>query len=170
MRPMSRDRVRAVLSLLELLEGYAAMLAYSGVAALLIGDVLAREVLGVPVLGSQSIAVLAAIVAGFLGLSLATAKGVHLRPAAFDQILPARFDPFLARGADVVAAVFYAAMTVFAIRFVMESHAAGDRAAVLYFSLWPVQLVMPYAFLSCAIRHAAYALAPGIRPQPGATG
>ena len=160
--------MQAFLSLLERLEGYAAMLAYASVATLLIGDVLAREVIGVPVLGSQSIAVLAAIVAGFLGLSLATAKGIHLRPEVFDHVLPARFDPFLARGSDVVAAAFYMTMTVFALRFVMASHAAGDRAAVLYFPLWPVQLVMPYAFLSCAIRHAAYAANPRLKTAPRA--
>ncbi|WP_319824287.1 TRAP transporter small permease [Thalassovita sp.] len=163
---MMRTPTQSFLSLLERLEGYAAMLAYVSVATLLIGDVLAREVIGVPVLGSQSIAVMAAIVAGFLGLSLATAKGIHLRPEVFDHVLPARFDPLLARGSDIVAAAFYGAMTVFAVRFVMESQAAGDRAAVLYFPLWPVQLVMPYAFLSCAIRHAAYAVNPRLKVAP----
>lgn len=170
MREVKRSPVRAFLMLLEVTEGYVAMLAYAGVAALLIADVLMREVFGVPVLGAQSLAVLAAIVAGFLGLSLATAKGMHLRPALFDNLLPARFDRYVERGSDLVAAAFYLSITVFALRFIGESQAAGDKAAVLYFPLWPIQLVMPYAFLSCAIRHAAYALDPELKADRGRHG
>lgn len=160
---MKRSPLGAVLSGLEKLEGYVAMLAYIGVAALLIADVLMREVFSFPILGAQSLAVLAAIVAGFLGLSLATARGMHLRPALFDNLLPSRLDRYVARGSDLIAAAFYVLIAVFAWRFVGESQAAGDRAAVLYFPLWPIQLVMPYAFLSCAIRHAAYALDPEVK-------
>ncbi|MFC2969036.1 TRAP transporter small permease [Acidimangrovimonas pyrenivorans] len=139
------------------------MMAYIVVAALLIGDVLAREVVGIPILGSQSIAVLGAIVAGFVGLSLATASGSHLRPAVFDGLVPSSLDRYVDRGSDLIAAAFYLAIAVFAVRFVLESMSAGDRAAVLYFPLWPIQMVMPYAFLSCAIRHAAYAMEPALK-------
>lgn len=167
MREVKRSPVGAVLLVLEETEGYVAMLAYAGLAALLIADVLMREVFSIPILGAQSLAVLAAIVAGFLGLSLATARGMHLRPALFDNLLPSRFDRYVERGSDLVAAVFYILIAVFALRFIGESRAAGDRAAVLYFPLWPIQLVMPYAFMSCAIRHAAYALNPGFKADRG---
>lgn len=160
MREMNRSPIGAMLTVLEKTEGYLAMLAYAGVAALLISDVVMREVFSIPVLGAQSLAVLAAIVAGFMGLSLATARGMHLRPALFDNLLPASYDRYIERGSDIIAAAFYVAIAVFALRFIGESRAAGDKAAVLYFPLWPIQLAMPYAFLSCAIRHAAYALDP----------
>lgn len=163
MRPITRSALGAILALMETVEGFVAMLAYAGVAALLITDVVMREFLGIPILGAQSLAVLGAIIAGFLGLSLAAAKGMHLRPAVLDHVLPARFDPYIARSSDVIASVFYFAIAYFAVRFVGESQLMGDKAAVLYFPLWPIQLVMPYAFLSCAIRHAAYAVEPELK-------
>ncbi|BCH20567.1 hypothetical protein MesoLjLc_03440 [Mesorhizobium sp. L-8-10] len=161
--------MRIFLSLLERIEGLVATVAYVIVAVLLIGDIVAREILGIPLLGTQAIAVLAAIVAGFVGLSLATAAGSHLRPEAFDKVLPRRFDSYLERASDLVAAAFYVAIACFAILFVTESRAAGDRIAVLFFPLWPVQLVMPIAFLSCAIRHFFFAIDPKLksRSQPG---
>lgn len=162
--------MRTVLDALETLEGYAAMAAYTLVAALLIGDVLARELIGAPIMGSLSIAVLGAIVAGFLGLSLATAADAHLRPTVADNLVPAGLERLVERGSDLLAALFYLGIAIFAVRFVMESHAAGDRAAVLYFPLWPIQIVMPYAFLSCAVRHAAYAVDPGLRTNRPAIG
>ncbi|MCB1407984.1 MAG: TRAP transporter small permease subunit [Rhodobacteraceae bacterium] len=163
MRAIGHTAARRLLTVLETVEGYAATLAYAGVAALLIGDVIAREVFASPILGSQSLAVLAAIVAGFLGLSLATSSGSHLRPEFLDRALPPRFDPFVSRASDLIAAVFYVAIAVFALRFVDQSRVAGDRAAVLYFQLWPIQLVIPYAFISSALRHMTYALYPDLK-------
>lgn len=165
MRKVTLPTSHAFLRFLETLEGYAATLAYTSVATLLIGDIVAREVFGFPMLGAESIAVLAAIVAGFLGLALATANGSHLRPAVFDNLLPVRFNPYLERGSDLVAAVFYFGIAYFALSFVNESRIAGDRAAILYFRLWPIELVMPYAFLSCAIRHLFFFARPALKQQ-----
>lgn len=156
-----RGAAERLLSGMARVEGIVAALSYALVAGLLLADVIAREVLAAPLLGAGQIAVLAAIVAGFLGLSLATAADRHLRTEALSRLLPARWDPVIGRLSDGVSALVYLVLAGFAILFVVRTQAAGDRAAVLLFPLWPVQLVLPYAFLSCGLRHALRALLPG---------
>lgn len=158
-----RAGLQIFLRFLETVEGFVATLAYAGVALLLIGDIVAREILGMPVLGAQTIAVLAAIVAGFLGLSLATASGSHLKPEFIDRLFPSSIDRYLDRASDLVSAALFFTIAWFAFRFVGESLAAGDRAAILFFPLWPIQLIMPYTFLSCATRHLLYGIDPDLK-------
>lgn len=153
-----------LLTFLERTEGVVAAISYGLVAALLIGEVIARELFGATVLGAGQIAVLATIVAAFLGLSLATAADRHLRTEALSRLLPARFDRAVGRVSDTVSAGIYFILASFAIQFVSETLIAGDRAAVLLFPLWPIQLVLPYAFLSCGIRHGLQAILPEIKP------
>ena len=67
--------------------------------------------------------------------------------------------------AKVYDLALFAGMGLVAVHFVAQSAEFGDKAAIFYFPLWPIQLVMPYAFFSCAFRHLAYALHPELRPQ-----
>ncbi len=157
--------LRTLLNALQRFETTVATLAYAGVAALLIGDVLGRELLGVSILGVQKIAIYATIVAGFLGLALATSAGAHLRPEAFDKLIPAKYDRTVGRLSDGFAALFYVVIGIVAVHFVMQSAEAGDKAAIFYFVLWPIQIVMPYAFFSCGVRHLAFALRPELKPR-----
>lgn len=157
--------MKSILPVLQRIETSLATLAYLCVAGLLIADVLGREIFGASLLGAQKLAIYAAIVAGFLGLSLATSAGVHLRPEVFDRIAPARYNPLVDRLGDGFAALFFAGLGFVAVWFVIQSAEFGDRAAIFYFPLWPIQLVMPYAFFSCAFRHLAFALYPELKPQ-----
>ena len=36
--------------------------------------------------------------------------------------------------------------------------------AVLYWLLWPIQMIIPYALISTALRHLAFAIWPGLKP------
>lgn len=157
--------MKAILSVLRRIETGLTTLAYLCVAGLLIADVLGREVFGVSILGALKLANYAAIVAGFLGLALATSAGAHLRPEVFDRLVPPRCDPLVNRLGDGFAALSFAGLGAVAVRFVIQSAEFGDRAAIFYFPFWPIQLVMPYAFFSCAIRHLAFALRPDLKPQ-----
>ena len=145
-----------------------ACVAYTVVAFLLIGDVLGREVLSAPVHGAQKMAVYAAIFAGFIGLSLATADNMHLRPNFLDGVLPARFNNGISRLSDIFACLFFVAMAVVGLMFVGESMRFQDKAAVLYWLLWPIQMVIPYAFLSTALRHGLFAVYPDLKPVTAA--
>lgn len=156
---------RTILQALQRIEEAVASFAYITVAALLISDVLGRELFGTSFLGAQKLAIYAAIVASFLGLSLATSAGAHLRPEIFDRLFSARHDRAVNRLSDLFAALFFAGMGLVAVHFVAQSAEFGDKPAIFYFPLWPIQLVMPYAFFSCAFRHLAYALHPELRPQ-----
>lgn len=161
---------RHLLSAMTRAESIVAAVSYALVAGLLLAEVIAREILGAPLLGAGQIAVLAAVVAGFLGLTLATASDSHLKTEAVSRLFPKRCDEAVERLSNLVSAVVYLVLAGFAIRFVGETQAAGDRAAVLLFPLWPVQLVLPYAFLSCTLRHVIRALLPGLAAEDGQAG
>ena len=153
------------LRLLTLIESIAAATAYAAMAAVLIADVVGREVFGSGVFGAQKMAVYGAVIAAFLGLSLATASNTHLRPAFLDPVLKGLM---VDRFGDALSALFFLAMAWFGINFVMQSMEYQDRAAVLYWLLWPIQLIIPYALVSTAIRHAAFAIWPDLKPKPEA--
>lgn len=157
---------QGMLDRLERIEGLVAAVAYTAVAALLLGEIVAREFFYASIWGSQKMAVFAAIVAGFLGLSLATAKNGHLRPRFADGWWPVAWRPAVARFGDALSATIFAAFGVVATLYVMDTFANGDRAAVLYWPLWPIQIVLPYVFYSSALRHAAFAARPGLKPDP----
>ena len=151
-----------LLRALNTVESAAAALAYVLVAALLIGDVIGREILGKGIFGASKMAVFAAIASGFIGLSLATAANAHIRPAFMDWVLPRALAE---RIGDTFGCVFFLAATVFAVMFVMQSYEYKEKAAVLYWQLWPIQLVIPYAFLSTAVKHGIFAGWPGLKPS-----
>lgn len=47
------------------------------------------------------------------------------------------------------------------------SREAGDKAPVLYFVLWPLQLVIPYAFATAGLKHLVFTLRPDLKPAAG---
>ncbi|WP_424928117.1 TRAP transporter small permease [Amaricoccus tamworthensis] len=153
-----------LLKAIQGIEGALAVMAYLTVVVLLGWEIIAREVMGMPVLGLQTMAVLVTAAAGFFGMSLATGSGSHLRPTVCDRVLPARFDALINRISDMVAALLHAAFAIVCVYFISETQAAGDRVAIFLIPVWPFQLVMPAAFLSSGLRHLIFALKPGLRP------
>ncbi len=141
--------------------------AYAAVALLLMADVIGRELLGTSLFGAQQIAVYGAILAGFLGLSLATSDNSHLRPGFMDFVFQ-RHERRINQVADGLSAAFFLAAAFIAWTFVAISMEAGDRAPVLYFTVWPLQLVIPYAFVSTSLKHFIFALRPDLKPEPHA--
>jgi TRAP-type C4-dicarboxylate transport system permease small subunit len=158
--------MKSVLALILRAEAVVAATAYAVVAGLLLGEIIAREVFVTSIWGSQKMAVFAAIVAGFLGLSLATAANAHLRPQFADGWWPRAWRGAIERFGDLLSAVIFAGMGIVAALYISDTFVNGDRAAVLYWSLWPIQLVLPYAFFSSAFRHFAFAGWPDLKPNP----
>ena len=122
-------------------EAIIAAVAYAAVASLLMADVIGRELFGQAFLGTQQLAVYAAILAGFLGLTLATSDNSHLRPEFMDFAF--RRWGAIERLGDALSCLFFLAAAYVAWTFVLISMEAGDRAPVLYFVVWPLQLVIP---------------------------
>ena len=147
---------------LRFVESIIATAAYTLVAGLLIADVIGRELFDASFLGSQQLAVYGAIIAGFLGLTLATSDNSHLRPAFMDFVFR-RFESKVQQLGDAVSAVFFLIAAYVAWTFVTQSMDSQDKAPVLYFVVWPLQLVIPYAFISAGVKHAIFAFQPELK-------
>ena len=160
-----RQSVKRALHLLYWWEAVLAAVAYVAVAGLLLTDVMSREIIGEPVWGAQKLAVFGAIIAAFLGLCLSTASNSHLRPQFADTWFPRRWSPGIGRTGDAISAALLVTLAFVAVGYVAESIANHERAAVLYLPLWPIQIVLPYAFFSSALRHLAFAAFPDLKPQ-----
>jgi TRAP-type C4-dicarboxylate transport system permease small subunit len=146
-----------LLHLMMRAEAIVAALAYAATTLLLLADVIAREFLSRSILGAQQSAVLFSILAGMIGLTLASGRGAHFRPEFADRLLPF---PWITRFGDLLSAVLFAGFAAYAIGFVLESHDFADRVPVVNWLLWPFQIVVPYALLSSAIKHLVFALRP----------
>ena len=160
-----QNRVTVWLHRLYRIEAACATLAYVAVASLLLGDIICREIFGFAIWGAQKIAVFGAIIAAFIGLVLATADDSHLKQDVLARLLPSAIKQYIGRVSGLVAAILHLTLALLALQFVSQSYSYGDQAAVLYIPLWPMQLILPYAFFSSALRHLAFMLYPQLRPQ-----
>jgi len=131
-------------------EAMVTTIAYAATAISLLADVIGRELFDKGIWGAPRFAVYSAIIAGFLGMSLASASGGHLRPQVLDFVVPAPLDQVMNRVADFISGLLYLGLTYLSINFVMETYQNQDTAPVLDWLIWPIQLVLPYAFLSSA--------------------
>ena len=132
----------------------------------LVADVIAREFFGNGIFGAQRFAVWATAIAGLIGFAVVTAERGHLRPQFMDKWLPASWDPHMERVSDVVSALICIVLGVYAIEFVKSSYALGERGMAIPIKLWPIQIILPWMFLSSALRHLAFAAYPALRPEP----
>ncbi len=147
---------------IRFVESLLATAAYAAVAIILMADIVGREIFGHSFLGAQQVAVYGAIIAGFLGLTIATSDDAHLRPKFLDFLLR-RQETLADRVGNTVSGMFFVAGAYIAWTFVAISMNSGDRAPVLYFFVWPLQMVIPYAFLSAGLKHLIFAIDPGAK-------
>ncbi|WP_457649345.1 TRAP transporter small permease [Profundibacter sp.] len=147
-------------------EGMLAVTAYAVTTLLLLVDVISREVWSHSIFGAQKIAVFSAIIAAALGLAIATGNNAHFRAGFADGLLPFRWADRLG---DLVSAALFAGLAWYALQFVIESYRFNDKAEVLYFPLWPLQAVFPYAFASASFKHIVYLFDPELKKlaEPG---
>ncbi len=155
--------MRLYVQLLLWLESTVAVLAYLTTATLLLSQVLAREVFTTSIDFGPKVAVLAAIVAGSLGMVIATGENAHLRASFADGLLPYKWTP---RVGDLVSAALHIFLGYYAVLFVLQSKEFGDLAALIRIPLWPIQMVFPYMFFSSAFKHLVFAWKPEWKPRP----
>ena len=162
--PAGQARLGRFLEALQRAETALAVVAMLLVVAALVSDLAGRELLGQGIFGAQRFAVHATFVGGMLGFVVATGRGAHLRITATDHLVPLALAPLVERIGHVVSALILVALAWYAARFVAETWRIGERSVTLGIPIWPMQLALPYAFLSAALRYACYAVLPALKP------
>lgn len=155
-----------ILAWLARIEGTIAAIAFLAAAAAILADVIGREFFGQGIWGAAKFAVFSAVVAGFLGIGLATHAGMHLRPQFADGWIPPRLEPAMRRLAPLITAALFFLLAGLAVIYVRETFLFGQLAPVLDWPLWAVQVVMPWAFFSNGLRNLIYAIRPDLAPGP----
>jgi TRAP-type C4-dicarboxylate transport system permease small subunit len=158
--------VLKLVSWLNRVEAALASLAYLIVTGLLIASMASREFFSKSLGSAETLAVFAAVYASFFGMVLATSANGHLRPQFTDNWLPAAWHPKVARLGDAVSAVLFFGIGVVALLYLSDTFANQDLAPIIYWPLWTIQIVIPYAFFSCGFRHLVFAFHPHAKPEP----
>jgi C4-dicarboxylate transporter, DctQ subunit len=115
-------------------------------------DVAAREVFQTGLPWAQKAAVNLMIWAGFLGACLMTQKGDHLRPEVGDKIWKGSLAVWIERLRNLLVAIFCGVLAYNGYLYVEESREFAELNVVLEIPLWILQLVIPWAFASMALR------------------
>ncbi len=161
--PTSVIRLLETVRRVELVVTFAA---FATLAAVIFADVVVRELSGTGLTWAREVGVYANVVVTLIGIGLASDAGAHLRPRFTDRWLPAAWDPALARIGEAITAAFCMAFAWIALHVVLETRDLDERSVVLRLAIWPVQAVLPLAFVLCALRHAVYARWPALAPAP----
>ena len=171
-------RVRGLVEIWHRGECWIAVAAFGFIAAILLLDVIGRELVGpllrlvglepgaTGIFAAQKLSVFALVIGSFAGIGIATATGSHIVPRFAHGWVPAAWGPAMDRLADVLTGLFLVALTWFGFKFVGSSFKTDLRAPVLDWSVWPIQLSIPLGFLSAAGRYFLYAVWPALKPQP----
>jgi C4-dicarboxylate transporter DctQ subunit len=145
--------------------GAVATFFYAALAAILLADVVGRELFGQGIFGAQRVAVFFTIIAGNFGLALAAAAGSHIRPRVADHWLPARLGPAMDRLADVITAIVLLGVAYFSMQLVNESFDFETVSPTIDWPIWPVQAVIPFGYGMAALHYLIFAIYPALRPQ-----
>jgi TRAP-type C4-dicarboxylate transport system permease small subunit len=173
--PAAPSGVAALLRNWHRVECLIAVLAFGFIAAVLILDVLGRELLGplfrlmdhrAPsgVYASQKMSIYALVIGSFAGIGIATATGSHLLPRIGFKWVPQAFGPTMDRISDIVTGLFMLGVAWYGWVYVSSSMGADLRMQAFNAPIWPVQLAIPLGFLSAGLRYFFYAAWPAERP------
>jgi C4-dicarboxylate transporter DctQ subunit len=160
------EATKLVLKGLRYLEAFVCVAAFSIAVIALVSDVVGREVFGHGVFGAQRVAVWATAVVGLVGFALVTSDAGHLRPQFADRWLPRSAEPVISRVADVTSALICVFLGYHAVLFVHSSFELGERGVGIPIEVWPLQIILPWMFLSSAVRHLSFAAFPALKPVP----
>ena len=161
------SRVGSFLKGLHRLEKWVAAACFGGLSLLVLADIFLREGLHRSFPFGPKLAIDLMIWGGFLGASLTSARGTHLRAEAFEKIWPVSWRPAVETIGQWMTAAFCAALAYLAFSYVRETHQMGEVGVVTGIPVWISQAMIPYSFASLTLRHLAYAVMPSLRPRPG---
>lgn len=155
---------RSAFEFIHQVERVATILAFAIILIAAIVSVAGRELVGHGVLGASSVAVYAMIVCVMACFGLATTAGSHLRPKFLDWCIPNSLEPTVRRLGFLTSSAILFAVGYFSCRFVAFSFEIEERDLALGWLIWPIQAVLPIAFLLSAVRYFGYAIWPDIAP------
>lgn len=153
-----------VLRWLGVVERVLCALGFVVLVVVLFADVLSREATASGIHWASQIGVWANVLVVMAGFGLASGAGAHLRPRFADGWLPTAWEPALQTLQHLLMALFCLAIGGVAASVVTGSFRLGEVELTLFLPVWPVQALLPLAFLGGAVRHAIYAWAPELRP------
>jgi len=145
-------------------ESFLCAIAFALLTLCIFSDVLLRELFGNGIHWAQRIALNANVLLVFAGFGLATTKDEHLRPRILDHALPKKWDPLITRCQQLFLSIFYFAVVITACLVVFKTYQLAETDDVLGWSVWPLQSLIPLAFLLASIRHAIYFFKPALIP------
>ncbi len=157
--------MRAFLQLFHRIEKTVSALGLAILSILVVIDVVGREVVGQGWLPAQRSSVYLMIWVGFLGATLASAKNAHLAPEVADRLWKKDWVPYLTQVQQLSTALFCAFMGYLALGYVAETFSMGEKDVVTGIQLGWVQGILPYTFLSLALRHLFYFIQPSLIPE-----
>lgn len=158
--------MRSLLRGLQTTERAITFVAFCVMIGIVFADVAVRELTGSGLHWARQVGVYANIFVVMIGFGLASAEAAHLRPRFADGWVPRRLEPLMPRVQEGLMALFCLAVAAVAVSVVMETFQLQERSVVLRLLVWPVQAVIPLAFLIAAFRHSCYAVWPVLQPQP----
>lgn len=163
--PSAPPAVQSFLTALLRLEIGVAVMAVSLSAVALFADLLAREIFSTGLFGSLRIAVFSVAVASLLGFAVCVGTNSHMRIGLLDRLIPSRSERAYGRLSSAVSAVIAGFLTYYAWIFVSETRRVNEVELSLGIPLWPIQLVLIWAFGSACVRHFLFALWPDLQPS-----
>jgi TRAP-type C4-dicarboxylate transport system permease small subunit len=155
---------RRLLAVLAQVERVLCVSAFLLLVAVLFADVLSRELTAAGLYWAPQIGVWANVFVVMAGFGLASTAGAHLRPRFADDWLPQAWGRALEFLQHFVMALFCLAIAGVALSVVVGSWRLGEVELNLFLPVWPVQAILPAAFLAGALRHFIYAFCAELRP------
>ncbi len=151
MRRVATRLSKAVTQLEELCLAWGIL----GIAALTIGNVIARTFFGTSLAFAEEISQFLIVLVTFLGLGYAAGKGRHIRMTALYDQLPEKQRKALTVliSATTSALLFY--LSYLAVRYALSTvHELGSVSPALRVPLWIVYLSAPIGFALGGIQYA----------------
>lgn len=169
--------VQRFLARWQMAERWVAVLAFTGIGALIFADVAGREFIGpladalgietgaTGVYGARKISLHLLVIGAFAGLGVSVATGTQIVPRVAFGWVPAAWEAAVTRLGNLVSAAFLGAVTYYAVVFVASSREIGTVIPGLDWPAWIIQSFMAIGFASAALRYLAFAIWPGVAPQ-----
>ncbi len=123
-------------------------------AALSIGNVVARSLLNRSIAAAEEITQFLMITICFVGLSYAVSRGRHIRMSAIYDLLDPRWKKTFALVISILTMLLLAVLGVYACLYVRTVHQLGGITPALRIPLWILYLSAPIGLFLAAIQYA----------------